>query len=118
MAEKSIEARRLYVDPRGQVLESREGWIQIVLEMPGVRKEDLEIKIENNEMRILGRRPESADRKYVLRERRPGDFLRTYTLDGTIDQSRIDAALQDGILTVQLELKEQVKPRSVKIRSE
>ena len=119
MADKSMETRRAFVDPREQVTEStKEGWIQVVLEMPGVRKEDLEIKIENNEMRILGRRSEPAVEKYVLRERRPGDFLKTYTLDGSIDQSRVDATLQNGILTVRLEMKEQVKPRSVKIRAE
>jgi len=126
MAESKLEKRPLAVRPRGRIFESGQGRIQCVLEMPGVRKEDLEIRIENNEMRIVGRRQETAARdagaqdgpRYLVRERRPGDFAAAYTLDETVDQGRIDAALDKGILTVTLELKEAVKPRSIKVRAE
>jgi HSP20 family protein len=49
-------------------------------------------------------------------ERRPGDYYQAWTLDETIDQSKVDAVLRDGVLTLTLDLKEQVKPRTVKIR--
>jgi len=126
MAENKLEKRPLSVRPRGRVLESGQGRIQCVLEMPGVSKEDLEIRIENNELRILGRRQDIPVRdpsghegpRYLVRERKAGDFVAAYTLDETVDQNRVDAALEKGILTVTLELKEAVKPRSIKVRSE
>lgn len=123
MAENGTEKRPIAVRPRGRVFESGQGRIQCVLEMPGVRKEDLEIRVENNEMRIVGRRADAgasgrAGARYLLRERRAGDFAAAYTLDETVDQGRIDAALEKGILTVTLELKEAVKPRSIKVRAE
>jgi len=126
MAENKQEKRPMAVRPRGRVFESGQGKIQCVLEMPGVRKEDLEIRIENNEMRIVGRREgvpareatAQEARKYLVRERRGGDFMAVYTLDETVDQGRIDAVLEKGILTVTMELKEAVKPRSITVRAE
>ncbi len=86
--------------------------------MPGVRQENLEVRIEGNELRVLGRREDQEDFRYLVRERRPGDFFQAWTLDETIDQSKVDAVLRDGLLTLTLDLKEQVKPRTVKIRGE
>ncbi len=118
MAEKNITRSAAYLQPRYSVGESKEGRIQLVVEMPGVRRENLEIKMENNELRILGRRDAPLEAKYILRERRPGDYLQSFTLDETVDQSRVDATMQNGVLTLTLELKEQVKPRTIKVRSE
>ncbi len=118
MAEKTVSRRPTYLQPRYSVGEARDGKIRIVVEMPGVRKENLEVRMENNELRILGRRDPALEAKYVLRERRPGDYLQSFTLDETVDQSRVDAAIQNGVLTVTLELKDQVKPRTIKVRSE
>jgi len=119
MTENKLEKRQVTVRPRGRVFESGQGRIQCVLEMPGVGKEDLEIRIENNELRITGRRQDVPEGpKYLVKERRAGDFLAAYTLDETVDQDRIDASLEKGILTVTLELKEAVKPRSIKVRAE
>ncbi len=118
MAEKTVTRKPTYLQPRYSVAESKDGRIQITVEMPGVRKESLEVRMENNELRIVGRRDPPLDAKYVLRERRPGDYLQSFTLDETVDQSRVDARIQNGVLTVTLELKEQVKPRTIKVRSE
>ena len=54
----------------------------------------------------------------MLRERMHGDFLQTYTLDETVDQSSVDAALEKGILTLTLGLKDHVKPRTIAVRGE
>jgi HSP20 family protein len=116
MAEMTVT--HAVVRPRCSVSESRDGKIQVVLEMPGVRRENLEVRIENSVLRISARRDAPVDAKYILRERRAGDYLQTFTLDETVDPSRVDAAIQNGILTVTLDLKEQVKPRTIRVRSE
>lgn len=126
MAETKQEKRAMTVRPQGRIFESGQGRIQCVLEMPGVRKEDLEIRVENNEMRITGRRQEPPagaptgpdGPRYIVRERRAGDFTAAYTLDETVDQGRINASLEKGLLTITMELKEAVKPRSIKVRTE
>jgi HSP20 family protein len=117
MAEKT-SARMRYLRPRGSVTETRDGKLVATLEMPGVRKEDLEIRIENSELSIVGRRREPDAPKYLLRERPVGDFAQVYTLDETVDQSKVDAVLEKGILTLSLDLKEHVKPRTIAVRGE
>ena len=106
------------VKPRASVNESKDGKLRVVLEMPGVSRASLEVRIENNELRIAGRRDTPVEGAYILRERSPGDFLQTYTLDETVDPSKVEAVLEKGILTLTLDLKEHVKPRTIQVRGE
>jgi len=118
MSDKTNETRRPMLRPGSTVCETGDGRIQVTIEMPGVRQEHLEVRIEGNELRVLGRRDDRESFTYLVRERRPGDFFQAWTLDGTIDQSRVDAVLRDGLLTLTLDLKEQVKPRTITIRKD
>jgi HSP20 family protein len=119
MADRSITQKARYLRPRSSVNKSKDGRLHVVLEMPGVKTDGLEVRIENNELRVAGHRggnPEEG--KYILRERPDGDYVQTFTLDETIDQSRVDAVIEKGVLTLTLDLKEQVKPRIIKVRGE
>jgi len=118
MSDRNVAQKTRWLSPRSRVSETRDGKLHVVLEMPGVRKEDLDVRIENNELSIVGRRQAPPEGNYVLRERPAGDYMRTYTLDETVDHSKIDAVLEKGILTVALDLKEQVKPRNIQVRGE
>ena len=118
MAEKATQQRTRYIKPRYAVHEAENGRLNLRVEMPGVDKDNLDIRVENNELRVLGRREPERGEHIVLRERPQGDFLQTFTLDQTVDQGKVDAVLEKGILTIRLDLKEQVKPRTIKIRSE
>ena len=119
MAKKEIEEKRerVYVRPLANICEE-DGKVLLRVEMPGVRKQDVELKVENNELRIVGKREApAAEQSYILKERRDGDFYQSYTLDDTIDQGNIEAALDKGVLTVTLHLKEEVKPRQITIKT-
>ena len=118
MSNNAVARRAHYLRPRSAVNESPDGRLHVVLEMPGVQKENLEVRIENNELTIVGHRERAAQKKYVLRERPQGDFMQTFTLDGTVDQTKVDALLEKGILTLTLDLKEQVKPRRIQVRGD
>jgi HSP20 family protein len=118
MAGTNGAVRSRWLRPRSSVSEAKDGKLRVMLEMPGVSREDLEVRIENNELRIVGRRGEPAEAKFVVRERPRGDWVQTWTLDETVDQSKIDAVLEKGILTLTLDLKDQVKPRTIRIRGE
>jgi HSP20 family protein len=92
------------------------GFVTVKLEMPGVPKEALEVRIEGNVLSVSGeRRREEPRGKYLLRERRAEGFRKTFTLDETIARDKVDAALVDGILTLKLQVKEAAKPRKIEI---
>ena len=119
MSDGTMTKSRRYLQPRSAVSETKDGKLHVTLEMPGVRREDLEIRIENNELRVTGHGSgEEQEAKYILRERPRGDYYQLYTLDETVDQSKIDAVLEKGVLTISLDLKEQVKPRTIAVRGE
>jgi HSP20 family protein len=117
-AEREVAEHRHFIRPRCVVSEAKDGKVHVMVEMPGVRREDLDLRLENNSLLIRGRRDErAADHPtYLLRERRSGDYVQTFTLDETIDQSRIDADLENGILRLELDLKESVRPKAIPIR--
>ena len=116
MSDKNSVQKPRYLRPLAAVNEARDGKLQVILEMPGVSREKLEVRVENNELRVTGRRTPAKEGKYVLRERVHGDFLQTYTLDETVDQSSVDAVLEKGILTLTLDMKAHVKPRTIAVR--
>ncbi len=114
---KAVETKRRKIRPPYRVWEE-DGKVVLELEMPGVKRDDFEIKIENNELEIIGKRPAIETKgEYLVKERRDGDFYRVFTLDNTIDQDKIEAELSNGILTLQLSLKESEKPKLIKVKT-
>ncbi len=92
------------------------GLVSVRIEMPGVPKDGIEIKIEGNSLAVEGRRPEARfEGRYLVRERRAGSFRKSFTLDETIDREKVEAELSDGILNLRLHVKEAAKPRRIAI---
>jgi len=73
-------------------------------EVPGVRQRGLEIFVVGNELMLKGRRPESngENHTYHRQERGTGEFSRVITLPAEVDSHRVEAALQDSVLTITL----------------
>ena len=93
-----------------------EGTVVMTLEMPGVTKETLEIRVDNNLLIIDGKRTSfPADGEFIVREIDDCDFHQEYTIDDTIDRDKIDAKIQNGIVTLTLGIKESAKPRTIEI---
>jgi HSP20 family protein len=104
-----------FVAPVASVREEPEGYT-LQVEMPGVNKEGLEISVENNELTILGRRSlPTVDGTVIHREIRPNNFRRTFELDPSIDTAKINAKIEQGVLTLTLPKTEQVKPRKIAV---
>jgi len=92
------------------------GIVSVKLEMPGVSKERIELKIEGNSLTVEGRREEPAQEgSYLVRERRIGNYRKAFTIDETIDRDKVEAELADGILSIRLHVKEAAKPRRIAI---
>jgi HSP20 family protein len=106
--------------PAMDVVETNEA-ILCHLEVPGLTREDLDINVEGNLLRISGEKrfePKLDDESgYRHVERRYGRFERSFTIPRTVEGDRVTARYQDGVLTIELPKAEQLKPRKVSIES-
>jgi HSP20 family protein len=87
-------------------------------EVPGLKREDIELTVENNTLTIRGeRRKDTAisDDRYHRIERTYGPFSRSFTLPATVDGGRVRAEYRDGVLTVTLPTREEARPRQIQV---
>lgn len=92
--------------------------VNLVAELPGLTKEDVDISIENGTLTISGekkRESEVKDDNFHRVERAYGRFQRSFSLPSAIDPKKVKAVFKDGILTVNLGKKEEAKPKKVEI---
>ena len=104
-----------FVMPPASVTEIADGYM-LEIEMPGVKKDGLDISVQNNELAIVGQRSlPPVEGTLVHRESRSENFRRTFELDPSIDTSKISARIEQGILELRLPKAEQVKPRKITV---
>jgi HSP20 family protein len=87
-------------------------------ELPDINREDIDITVENNTLTIKGEKKFSAEVKedsFHRIERRYGTFSRSFSLPQTVDTGKVGADYRNGVLTVRLPLRDEAKPRQVKI---
>jgi len=88
------------------------------LEVPGIKQEDLDVRLENQALTVKGQRKfesEEKEENFHRIERRFGSFSRSFTLPVSIDTASIAAKYENGVLAIQLAKKEAAKPKQVKI---
>jgi len=104
-----------YTTPQATIHETKEGYV-LQAEMPGVNKAGLEVTVASNELTIIGRRSDpEINAEAVYRESRPRDFRRVFELDPAIDTARIEAKMDQGVLTLTLPKAERVKPKKISV---
>jgi HSP20 family protein len=87
-------------------------------ELPDMAREDIDITVENFVLTIKGEKKFSNDVKddqYHHIERRYGTFSRSFSLPQTVDAGKVAAEYKNGMLTVRLPLREEAKPRQIKV---
>ena len=91
--------------------------ITLLADMPGVSNEGVHIHLEENQLTIRGEvaAESSGSGTPVYTEYRSGDYYRTFTLSNIINQSKIEASMKDGVLTVVLPKAEEAKPRQISV---
>jgi HSP20 family protein len=112
--ESTVSARRFL--PVTDIFETDQA-LTVILEMPGVEKDNVDVRVENNVLTIEGRVDFS---KYqglqpLYTEYNIGDYARSFQLASMIDQERIAADLRDGVVTLVLPKAEKAKPRKIKV---
>ncbi|WP_448871939.1 Hsp20/alpha crystallin family protein [Desulfobulbus propionicus] len=92
--------------------------LEIVAEVPGMAKEDLQVKIQGNYLQISGSRKTDAPEGFKTHrnERGAGSFSRSFTLPYDVDSTKVEATLKDGLLKLVLPKAESAKPRQIAIQ--
>ena len=113
--EKTIPAR--FYMPSTDIFETGDA-LKVVMEVPGVPKDALDVKIENDVLSVEAR-IETANYnglEPVYTEYSVGHFARSFTLPEQVDQHNITAQLEDGVLTLTLNKRPETKPRLIAIQ--
>jgi HSP20 family protein len=88
-------------------------------DLPGIREEDLDISLTGNRLTVSGKREEEKreeDDRFYAYERSYGSFSRSFTLPEGIDVEHAQADLNDGVLTVSVPKKPEVKPKKIEVK--
>ncbi|HYH82846.1 MAG TPA: Hsp20/alpha crystallin family protein [Longimicrobium sp.] len=104
--------------PETDVVET-EREIRVHVEMPGLKRENIEVDVENNVLTIRGEkreeRTEGQDGRYHLAERRWGTFARSFVLPRDVDAENIQAAFENGVLLVSIPKSEKARRRKIEV---
>ena len=91
--------------------------IVAIVELPGMRKEDIEISLHDGTLTIAGERKEQTREgdNAARTERFTGKFRRSITLPTRVDANKVNATYKEGILTVTLPKAEEAKPKQIQV---
>ncbi|MBB6481321.1 Hsp20/alpha crystallin family protein [Spirochaeta isovalerica] len=113
---KEIENKKRRFPASTDIFQDEEA-VVLTMEMPGVSKENLHIKVDKDLLIIHGERKADEDAgHYRIREIRQGDYYQEYTIDDTIDREKIEATISNGLVTLKLGVKESEKPRKITVQ--
>ncbi len=104
--------------PPIEVLEKEDSFV-VQAELPGMKREDIDISVVGDTLTIKGeRKPESGikEEHYHICERYYGAFLRSIALPSEVDTTRIEAIYEDGILKIVLHKASEAKPKRIEIK--
>jgi len=92
--------------------------LQVRADLPDVKLEDIDVRVENQTLSISGNRKFERDEKvkgYHRIERSYGEFVRSFAIPSTVETDKVAADYKNGVLTITLPKKEAAKPRQVKV---
>ena len=106
------------VTPATDILEREDGF-HVFMDIPGVRREDLKIDINENELVVTGRAMQGASDKETFLEVQfgPGEYVSSVALSDLVDRERIAAVLKDGVLAIHLPRMQKAAPRRIPIQT-
>lgn len=104
--------------PPVDIYQNGESELVLKAELPDISREDIDINIDNFVLTVKGEKKfsgEVREEQFHHLERRYGTFARSFSLPQTVDTSRVAADYKNGVLTVRLPLREEAKPRQIKV---
>jgi len=106
------------IAPSLDLVEDAQAYV-VTAELPGLKKEDVQIQLEDGVLSISGEKRQEAEGKEMTfhrMERRYGSFYRAVTLPAGVDVDKVDARFEHGVLTVRVPKREEVKAKAIKIQ--
>jgi HSP20 family protein len=92
--------------------------VVLKLEVPGMKQEDFDIRVENNTLTVRGERKfekEEKEENFHRIERRYGSFYRAFTVPNTVNTENVAASYDAGVLKIELEKRAEAKPKQIKV---
>jgi HSP20 family protein len=92
--------------------------VVLKLDIPGIKEEDLDIRVENQALTVRGERKfesEEKEENFHRIERRYGSFYRSFTLPTSVDTENVAASYNAGVLKLELKKKASAQPRQIKV---
>jgi len=90
--------------------------ILLFADLPGVKKDDITIDLDNGQLTVVGNRYMDQEKDMQLEEFGSAQFRRVFSVPQGIDQTKVDAELNNGVLKLHLPKSESVKPRRIEVR--
>ena len=112
---ESTRAQERYVLPVVDIYETPDSLV-LMADLPGVSKEDLDVRVDNNVLTIQGKSNHAALGEATYREYELANFFRQFELSERVDQGKIAAELKHGVLTLHLPKTERARPRQIEVR--
>ena len=112
--ENGDEFERADWTPAADIYETESGY-SIAIDLPGIKRDAIEIDIDDNRLIVKGTRVVEESR--ARRNERPrGKFLRSFTVPASIDQGRIGAEYKDGVLQIRLPKRAEQKAQKIEVK--
>lgn len=112
---EETRSQERYVTPPVDIYETAQGLV-VKADLPGVAKEDLDLRVENSQLTIRGRANHAVRGEPLYREYELVHFFRQFELTDSVDQEKISADLKNGVLTLSLPKAEEAKPRRIEVQ--
>ena len=104
--------------PPVDIYQTGEHELVLKAELPDMTREDIDVTVENFVLTLKGEKKlvsEVKEEQFHHIERSYGAFSRSFSLPRTVDASKVSAEYKNGVLTVRLPLREEAKPRQIKV---
>jgi HSP20 family protein len=120
IAPLSFAGEPMVFAPAFEVKETESSY-QFTADVPGVKEKDIEVTLTGNRLTVTGKREEEKREEkdtYYTYERCFGSFSRSFTLPEGIDQDHMTAGLKEGVLTIAIAKKPEMKPKKIAVSAE
>jgi HSP20 family protein len=114
-AAPATRERVRYVTPAVDIYEKDDALV-VVADIPGVKRDALEISVENDVLNIHARPSATTGEASALREFSVDEYFRQFTLSDRVDREKIDARLEHGVLTLTLPRAEKTTPKLIEVK--
>ncbi|HXV82240.1 MAG TPA: Hsp20/alpha crystallin family protein [Candidatus Binatia bacterium] len=112
---EETRSQEQYVTPAVDIYETADGLV-VKADLPGVAKENLDVRVENNLLTIRGKSGHVSPGEPIYREYELVNFFRQFQLNERVDQGKISADLKHGVLTLTLPKAEEAKPKKIDVK--